>query len=121
MEASGASDKLTLIESLPFARDLAQLATIFQTTKFEGVFRSTKIVTEPRLTGMAAVREPLKESTGNAWSMPASATTTLPVRTIKTPEVATATPFTPKPVKEIWVSRHSSKAVYCLPILTCFR
>jgi hypothetical protein len=105
--ADKASQPLTLIESLPFAKDLAQLTTYFQTTKFEGVFRDAKIIIEPRApyNGVTA-KEPLSEAPFNVWAT--AKPLSLPVRTTKSPETKPATSVKP-PRKEILVNIHGER------------
>ena len=109
--ADGASQQMTLIESIPFARDLARLTGYFQTTKFDEVFRSSKIVAEKPAPNQNGTREPLAVVNGNAWANPASSKTyTLAMRAATSPEakpaaIAKAGVPVPKPHKEILVSR----------------
>lgn len=43
---SGKSDKITLIEALPFVKDIQLISDKFETTSFDGIFRRTKIPLE---------------------------------------------------------------------------
>ncbi|RMZ90855.1 hypothetical protein DV736_g1889, partial [Chaetothyriales sp. CBS 134916] len=109
------SSQITLIETVPFARDLAQLTSRFDTTKFEDIFRNTKIITDLK----PAVNAPINETPTGAnstatWSNAVMKAATMPIRSNMSPDVITVTPVrsttpTTKLPKEVWVNKYNER------------
>ncbi|RMZ78169.1 hypothetical protein DV738_g4086, partial [Chaetothyriales sp. CBS 135597] len=120
------SCQITLIETVPFARDLAQLTSRFDTVKFDDIFRNTKIITELKPLPPAAIVTAVSPTTNESQAAASSSTATwsnavkttaLPVRTAVSPEVVTASPVrasTPatnksRIPKEVWVNKYNER------------
>ncbi|RMZ82924.1 hypothetical protein DV737_g1842, partial [Chaetothyriales sp. CBS 132003] len=111
------SSGVTLIETVPFARDLAQLTSRFDTTKFEDIFRDTKIIIEPKPAVNSPINEPpstAAASTAGTWSSAVMKAATMPIRTNISPDVTAATPVrsttpTTKIPKEVWVNKYNER------------
>ena len=59
-------DHITLLEGVPFERELASLKGSFKSTKFDELFRSTKLATPYQLkTGLGPIQRPLQTISAN--------------------------------------------------------
>ena len=96
--------RITLLEGIPFERELASIKPAYRVAKFNSLFRDTKIITPSR----------------NPWSSPAPTTSSPQTQTlpIRTPSLSNGNDTTATPGPATWASTTAAVANATLTDLT---